>query len=1234
MSDQRKAKFRDVIQAERNELRRRREQALLKPTADSEATDAVAQLEDHPPVGLALSGGGIRSASVALGLLQAFYRRGILRQIDYLSTVSGGGYAGSFLSSSILAQKEPVDWSKRSPPSERVANGSRGRSSERRRLPLDNEAHSEQPEGVRRLATRGESLRRPLKAASRWFWGFLVVNAMLISGLLAAAAFGAWLFRLLDSQEAQIYLHPLGALSDVSRAFLPATILLVLWLVSQAVYSLLRRHGRTAPDFPAVILLLFFVSVGMALMALFATGDISLRHVQVSLGWSEQTTTVIDGIIKTLGQICIFLLSVSVVPLLRPSVLLRSGTAPANKYESWIFNAASYGVVYGIPAILFWFLVSENVSNFNAERGDQFTLAAAHVPQSQLKAFCTRLQQETHDPTWRSIGRAFSDHLEDTSNRSVAEDLIRIQQSIDERNRNTWLIQRWPRYVFGLIGVSNTFENNVDEYRRFWLWRQELAKGISDSCLSNPQFYRLFGQYDRFSLASDNERRRELAAPSNWWFHDGIRGVSPGHPEVDTWRKLLDRGQRLEEVAGARGTDSRDGNWLLKEMNAAKLELSELEASRPTIDDVELGAFKEKVRSVRSRHDELVRVLTDVRETNWAMFELHCARSGIKIKPPNEVFGYVVNAEDQKSRLRIAGICLAIFVAVGLLIPVNPTSLHCFYRDVLGETWIAEHPEKGQRIPLSALDTCSKGGPYHVLNGTLNLFGRRMDRQSEPTVRFTFSRLFCGSKRVGYRQTGQYLRGEYDLANAMAVSGAAFHPLQVENVLVRALLLIMNLRLGQWLPNPSNPPTDVSWPSLFSLGLGNWLWRPENRTYCFVSDGGHHENTGIRALMERRCRVIIACDASQDEQYLFEDLQKLMNRGESKYGIRVTGVKFENNAPTEIPLSFRTLRPKRLRRNERHGGKLTPIDKGGFKLKAAAMDEEEFWSDQHFIVVKIVYPNDDYSRDAGMWPNFGRSGEGLLPGGEFSEEARTGYLIYIKPTIGPKLGAILDDYARKYKDFPHDPTLDQLFDRQQFYAYRSLGDCLGEHVCEDLFKNELQSDSANPDKPVEAWLSRWPGRRREPPPLTGGTGAATGEALRQPQPTQDFVEEDEFDRLKLAISALSSREGRLQEMACLDIENVFQEERHRVSSTTQKAICDKIIKAFKTKSRRNDPEFHSRVQFSQTLFAIGEGVAAVVDFFDWCLQRESLPEAIRAYARDFLHLAREQADAEQEAEVE
>ena len=55
---------------------------------------------DRPPegvVGVALSGGGIRSATFCLGVFQALAQLRRLANIDYISTVSGGGYFGTFL---------------------------------------------------------------------------------------------------------------------------------------------------------------------------------------------------------------------------------------------------------------------------------------------------------------------------------------------------------------------------------------------------------------------------------------------------------------------------------------------------------------------------------------------------------------------------------------------------------------------------------------------------------------------------------------------------------------------------------------------------------------------------------------------------------------------------------------------------------------------------------------------------------------------------------------------------------------------------------------------------------------------------------------------------------------------------------------------------------------------------------------------------------------------------------
>jgi hypothetical protein len=84
VSDDYTAEFATVAQAEREWIdERRRAAGCIEPGA--------------PLVGLALSGGGIRSAAFNMGVLQTLAHAGVLDRVDYLSTVSGGGYIGACL---------------------------------------------------------------------------------------------------------------------------------------------------------------------------------------------------------------------------------------------------------------------------------------------------------------------------------------------------------------------------------------------------------------------------------------------------------------------------------------------------------------------------------------------------------------------------------------------------------------------------------------------------------------------------------------------------------------------------------------------------------------------------------------------------------------------------------------------------------------------------------------------------------------------------------------------------------------------------------------------------------------------------------------------------------------------------------------------------------------------------------------------------------------------------------
>ena len=65
--------------------------------------------EQYQLVGLCLSGGGIRSAAVNTGVMQVLNQFNLLPWVDYLSTVSGGGYLGTGVST-FMRSTQTIDW--------------------------------------------------------------------------------------------------------------------------------------------------------------------------------------------------------------------------------------------------------------------------------------------------------------------------------------------------------------------------------------------------------------------------------------------------------------------------------------------------------------------------------------------------------------------------------------------------------------------------------------------------------------------------------------------------------------------------------------------------------------------------------------------------------------------------------------------------------------------------------------------------------------------------------------------------------------------------------------------------------------------------------------------------------------------------------------------------------------------------------------------------------------------
>jgi hypothetical protein len=61
----------------------------------------------------------------------------------------------------------------------------------------------------------------------------------------------------------------------------------------------------------------------------------------------------------------------------------------------------------------------------------------------------------------------------------------------------------------------------------------------------------------------------------------------------------------------------------------------------------------------------------------------------------------------------------------------------------------------------------------------------------------------------------------------------------------------------------------------------------ENHPYVYLSDGGHFENLGLYEMVRRRCHWIVLTDAGEDDKFAFEDLGNAIRKIRIDFGINV-----------------------------------------------------------------------------------------------------------------------------------------------------------------------------------------------------------------------------------------------------------------------------------------------------------------------------------------------------------
>jgi hypothetical protein len=132
------------------------------------------------------------------------------------------------------------------------------------------------------------------------------------------------------------------------------------------------------------------------------------------------------------------------------------------------------------------------------------------------------------------------------------------------------------------------------------------------------------------------------------------------------------------------------------------------------------------------------------------------------------------------------------------------------------------------------------------------------------------------------------------LGSALTVSGAAVSPSwgYHSSRITAFLMTLFNVRLGIWLPNPSKATADDlrlarprnSLMALIDEMLGETT---DDSQAIYLSDGGHFENLGLYEMFRRRCSSILVVDASADELCSLTDLGNAIRKAEIDFGISV-----------------------------------------------------------------------------------------------------------------------------------------------------------------------------------------------------------------------------------------------------------------------------------------------------------------------------------------------------------
>jgi len=952
-------RFPEVIAKEYDEVDARRLAAYGK---------APARINGRPPriAGLALSGGGVRSATFNLGVLQALAAAGKLKAFDYLSTVSGGGYVGGWWTAWLSRKARDQESGTVFPPVEdieserddrRAAMEATDSRSDVERPQIKDSAinAAEDPIHHLRLFSNVMTPRKGLLSADTWRAvavigrNIVLTWMILLPILLAAIMLGQAWFMLIASDPGNLSQRLLLALAVPVLLFIGSVVCATFWMLFSRRWRTLGDKLVAALSTFAFIVLTWYVVIVIELyysipVAFYIALAFWIVYVTARLIWWKvsQNAKWSDGDFWR-----------------NRLVVLQTRTLSYSVFTLVIFLFAAFGY-----PLFDYLLHAQNAAVARAGGWSGFAVAIVSAAYTALKASPTGggdNKKATEKPPLRER-IAFA----------VAPFLLLLALGI---------FLSWVGNELYVLVNGNDF----------------LILRVGRGALISAFLFLLFALYE----FRPPQRWKSLVPIVVWlavlgWAYTVDPATLKSHLVVLGVTSLA-----LLALALVFRAILRRRLWILYYavvLAGTAVWLAWMDKKNFVLYDAELPKYV--IAGVLATLVLLVFELVQGRGANTRSIALTVIACTIFVLVGAAGGAGPLYGPRALTLVGLIATVLGWVLALGWLADPNSLTMHEFYKARLIRAYMGASNERragakdaditdavpGDDILLTQLRNTERGAPYHLINTMLNLVGGSdLSTQARASDSFLMSKHFCGSMRTGYRRTNEYACGSISLGTAVAVSGAAASPTmgaQTPSAALSALMTLFNVRLGYWAPTPSlsywRSGSARLWPVYTLQELISQT--TDLLPYCYLTDGGHYENTGVYSLIQRGCNLIVVGECGADPRTTLDDLGNMIRKVRIDFAAEIT---FEDE-------DIRKLRQQ----------------------PAGA----------HVIVGKVHYDS-DHAAAIGL-----------------PEDEREGVLVIIKPNLAGGEPVDVKQYGYLHDDFPQQQTFDLWYDEAQFESYRRLGE--------------------------------------------------------------------------------------------------------------------------------------------------------------------------------------------------